>query len=269
MGKKESYKQDLQVLFEKLLKENQVEDLIKYLLDNSNLPSPQGNLGLAEMFVEIIEELKFEHIKKLNDFIMHLLKFTANEAPVNDPKEFLPFCGVWALGSIGTIESYAQIAMSKLKTMAKDPRWRIREGVAKAITLLVKYNNKRFLNELENWLKTENNWLVMRAIVAGLAERGLDEYTYNKALEFHKKIINKINNNANRNSEEFKALRKGLGYTLSVIVQLKPILGFKYMEKIAISKDKDIIWIVKNNLSKNRLIKNFPDEVNQIKKLML
>jgi len=268
MGKKESYKQNLKVLFEKLLKENHIEDLIEYLLDNSNLPSRQGNLGLAEMFVEIIEELKFDNIEKLNEFIMHLLKFNANEAPVNNPKEFLPFCGTWALGSIGTIDNYAQIAISNLKIMAKDSRWRIREAVAKAITLLVKYNSNRFLTELDNWLKTEDNWLVMRAIVAGLAERGLDENTYNRALEFHNKIINKIQVNVNRNSEEFKALRKGLGYTLSVVVQATPILGFNYMEKLAKSKDKDVIWIVKNNLKKNRLIKNFPNEVNHVKILL-
>lgn len=115
MGKKESYKQNLKILFEKLLKESCIEDLIKYLLDNSNLPGRHSNLGLAEMFVEIIEELKIEHIEKLNELIIHLLKFTANEAPVNDPKEFLPFCGTWALGSIGTTESHAQIAISNLK----------------------------------------------------------------------------------------------------------------------------------------------------------
>lgn len=268
MGKKESYKQNLKVLFEKLLKESCIEDLIKYLLDNSNLPGRHSNLGLAEMFVEIIEELKIEHIKKINELVIHLLKFTASEAPVNDPKEFLPFCGTWALGSIGTTESHAQIAISNLKIMAQDSRWRVREAVAKAITLLAKYNSKALLTELENWLKTEDNWLVMRAIVAGLAERGLDENTVNQALEFHKKIINKIQVNDDRNSEEFKALRKGLGYTLSVVVQATPISGFNYMEQLAKSKDKDVIWIVKNNLSKNRLIKNFPNEVNQIKTLI-
>lgn len=152
--------------------------------------------------------------------------------------------------------------------MAKDSRWRVREAVAKAITLLAKYNSKALLTELENWLKTEDNWLVMRAIVAGLAERGLDENTVNQALEFHKKIINKIQVKDDRNSEEFKALRKGLGYTLSVVVQATPISWFNYMEQLAKSKDKDVIWIVKNNLSKNRLIKNFPNEVNQIKTLI-
>lgn len=63
-------------------------------------------------------------------------------------------------------------------------------------------------------------------------------------------------------------LRKGLGYSLSVVVQAIPDDGFKFMEKFAPSENKNIIWILKENLKKNRLTKNYPREVKSvIKKL--
>ncbi len=40
------------------------------------------------------------------------------------------------------------------------------------------------------------------------------------------------------------------------------------MLQLAASQDKDIRWILKENLKKDRLTKNFPDEVASIKGLL-
>ena len=58
----------------------------------------------------------------------------------------------------------------------------------------------------------------------------------------------------NRKSNEFKALRKGLGYCWSVVVAA-PDKGREVMVKWFASDDRDIIWIMKQNLRKKRLVR--------------
>jgi hypothetical protein len=40
------------------------------------------------------------------------------------------------------------------------------------------------------------------------------------------------------------------------------------MQQLVDSQDADILWIIKENLKKNRLIKNFPNEVAAITRLL-
>jgi hypothetical protein len=50
-------------------------------------------------------------------------------------------------------------------------------------------------------------------------------------------------------------LRQGMAYCWSVAVAALPETGKPMMEKWLDSEDKDILWMIKENLKKNRLIK--------------
>lgn len=54
-------------------------------------------------------------------------------------------------------------------------------------------------------------------------------------------------------SEEFRSLRKGLGYGWSVVVAALPDKGKLRMERWLDSDDKDVAWIMRQNLKKKRL----------------
>ena len=110
----------------------------------------------------------------------------------------------------------------------------------------------------------------MRAVAAGVAEPALlkDEKTAKSALKLHKQILSKIVGTRERKSIEFKKLKQGLGYSLSVVVRAVPREGFEYMRQLAEQQDSDILWIVKENLKKNRLLNNFPEEVASTKRLL-
>ena len=54
-------------------------------------------------------------------------------------------------------------------------------------------------------------------------------------------------------SDDFKTLRKGLGYCWSVAVAALPEEGRPMMERWLACDDKDVIWIMKQNLRKKRL----------------
>ena len=62
--------------------------------------------------------------------------------------------------------------------------------------------------------------------------------------------INKIQD---RKDEGFKALKKGMAYCWSVAIVGNPDEGKKMFEKWTSSTDKDINWIIKENLKKQRL----------------
>lgn len=269
-GKKQSYKKDLTHFLDKFLKTGNKYKITEYLVSNSNLPSPRGNLELAMAFAEIIEDYSSRELGKLWELCLKLTEISADEAPTNNPKEFLTFCGTYALGAIASISPrYFDRALVLLRELADDPRWRIRESVAMGIQKLLIKRSQNTLRELENWI-AGNNWLAMRAIAAGVAEPPIlkDDKIARRALELHKKIFAKILHSIERKSDEFRTLRKGLGYTLSVVVCATPQEGFAFIRQLVGLRDADILWIIKQNLKKNRLIKNFPNDVTSIKELL-
>jgi hypothetical protein len=58
-----------------------------------------------------------------------------------------------------------------------------------------------------------------------------------------------------RKNDDFKVLRKGLGYCWSIAIVGYTEIGKQYFEKLIKIDDKDIRWIIRENLKKNRLIK--------------
>jgi hypothetical protein len=270
MSKKENHKRDLAQFFEDFLKTEDERAITDYLLAHSNLPGRRGNLELAAAFAELAEDYYENDSERIWNFCLKLTEVSAADAPVNDPKEFLPFCGACAIGAIGSVSpALYHHALLRLNTLANDPRWRLREAVAMGIQKLVEREGEKTLKELEDGIVT-GKWLAMRAVAAGVAEPALlkDKHTAKQALALHKKIFDLILSGNERNGDAFKVLRKGLGYSLSVVVAAIPKEGFEYMRQLAESPDKDIRWILKENLKKNRLIKNYPDEVATIQALL-
>src|SRR5450759_2383962 len=66
----------------------QAQDLRSYLLAESGLTGPRGNIELAQAVADFGDEALFTH----------LLTFTPDVAPTNSPQEFLAFCGAVGLG---------------------------------------------------------------------------------------------------------------------------------------------------------------------------
>jgi hypothetical protein len=66
-----------------------------------------------------------------------------------------------------------------------------------------------------------------------------------------------------RKTDGFQALRKGLGYCWSVAVAALPDEGKAKMERWLEVDDRDVIWVMKENLRKNRLARLDPDWVRQ------
>jgi hypothetical protein len=231
MGKVEHYRETLQTL----------KNWDSFLLEESGLPGPRANLELARAVADEGDEELFEHF----------LSFDPERAPTNSPQEFLAFCGVLGLGKLlaeGRMEM-----LNTLRPYASDPRWRIREGVAMALQRLGRVDMDSLLQEMETW--SEGNLLERRAAAAALCEPSLlrKEKHIERVLQILDEITASVQRLEDRRSDEFKALRKGLAYYWSVAVVALPEQGKKLMERWFSSDDKDVLWIMKQNLKKKRL----------------
>ena len=136
-----------------------IENWEPYLLQESGLPGPRGNIELAQVVADEGNRELFEH----------LLSNTPQVAPVNDPHEFLAFCGVIGLGRL-MAEGDDKI-LDQIRPFASDPRWRLREGVAMALQRLGRREMTALLQAMETW--STGNWLEKRAAAAALAEPSL------------------------------------------------------------------------------------------------
>ena len=230
------------------------EALELYLLENSNLPGKRGNLELAFSFGEYIEQIYPSNSSFCYQFCLNVIsEYNAQKNEIGN-EEFLPFCSIVALGHIGKTDQHKRVEILHIiKENAKDSRWRIREAVAVAIQELVAIDVSETLAELRKWIQ-DKNYLINRAIVAGLAEPRLmkNSSTAKESLDIHKKIIEMVASEESR-SEEYKVLVQGLCYTLSVIITGIQDEGFEYLEQLVNNANPTIRKIARENLKKNRL----------------
>lgn len=266
MGKVENHKRDLYLLLDEGADLGDPVAIRNYLVENSALPGRRANLELARAFAELIDERPGAHDAAWA-LCLELASLAPEDAPVNSPEEFLPFCGVIGLGVLGAAAAdRLREALDLMRQLASDPRWRMREAVAQGLQRLINAHGKECRATLADWV-AGGNLLEMRAAAAAVAEPDtlVDRAAALAALELHREILEHVGQAADRRSEEFRILRKGLGYTLSVVVQAVPRKGFALIEELADLGDRDLLWIVKQNLGKNRLVKNFPQRVRTIR----
>lgn len=214
-----------------------------YLLSESRLPGPRANLELAFAVALEGSESKLVQYAELGPDV----------AGKGTREEFLAVCGVIGLGYLaarGEAEHFDLI-----RRCASDPRWRIREAVALGLQKFGENNFEDLLLLMIDWSK--GSLLEKRAVVAALCEPSLlhEEQNAMKILNILDSITTSITNEHDRRSEDFRVLRKALGYAWSVAVVALPRVGKTRMEKWIKSTDSDIRWIMKNNLKKNSLIK--------------
>jgi hypothetical protein len=270
MGKKENHANDLSPLLDAYAETGDAEDLAGYLLTNSDLPGRRANLELGYAFGDVITERATNEAEGLWELCTTLVAVSAEAAPINTRQEFLPFCGAVGVGAIGSVwpELFDE-ALAVLRSASHDARWRMREAVCFGLQRLLVDHGRDTLQALDAWV-AKGDCLEMRAAAAAVAEPALldDAEMARYALALHKSVFDQVLAANERKSEAFKTLRKALGYTLSVVTQALPEQGFEYLAWLAQLPDPDVQWIVKQNLKKNRLIKYFPQQVENTKRLL-
>jgi len=214
-----------------------------YLVEHSGLPGPRGNIELAQAVADLGTPRIFREY----------LAVDAETAAPDHEKEYLVFCGVLGLGRLAA--EGAKDRLAALRRYASDPRWRVREAVAMALQRIGLADMGLLLRTAGAWAK--GGRLEQRAAAAGLCEPVLlhDPAQVREVLEVLDGITASMEAAVDRSTEDFRALRKGMGYCWSVAVAALPREGKKRMERWIRSNDPDIAWAMKENLKKNRLAK--------------
>ena len=218
-----------------------LKDWDAYLLQESSLPGPHANLELLQAVADLGTEQLF-----LRYVDMH-----PGMAPYGSVEEFLPVCGTAGLGRL-LVEGKTEY-LAVLRCQSSDPRWRVREAVAIALQRYGRQDMPVLLAEMRQWCS--GTLLEQRAVVAALCEPALLAETVNArvVLSLLDGITTSILMMINRSGDDFRVLRQALGYGWSVAAAAVPENGKPYLEKWFTCPDKDIRWIMKENLKKKRL----------------
>lgn len=210
----------------------ELKDWEPYLRKHSGLPGPRANL---ELVAAVAEEADADRLWRLSA----------------SSDEFLALCGTAGLGRIALMEP--DTVMTWLRELAADRRWRVREGVAIALQRLGREDMPMLLAEMKSWSRDDS--FVQKAAAAGLCEPALLKRPEEavEVLAILDRITTSVATAEHRRDEGFKVLRQALGYCWSVAAAAAPQNARPYIEKWLRSRDKDIVWIMKSNLSKARM----------------
>lgn len=218
-----------------------MENWDAFLMDESGLPGPRANLELAQAVAVAGNEEVF----------LSLLSYTPEKAPVNTPEEFLFFCGTLGLGRL-LVQGKTEY-LETLRVLASDPRWRTREAVAMALQIYGQEHMTELIDEMKKW--AQGNAYEKRAAAAALCEPELlkQKEHVSSLLRILDGITASLCSAADRKDEGFIALKKGMAYCWSVAAVGNPEEGKKLLEQWATSEDKDVRWVIRENLKKKRL----------------
>jgi len=235
MSRLEAYRQRL-----RHLPSAEWEDLLRC---ESGLPGPRGNLALAEAVAEEGDETLF----------LRLLAYDAARAPASTSDEFLHFCGVLGLGKL--LAAGEPALFVELRRHANDPRWRTREAVAMALQRVGRGDWPALYVEMARW--AQGSLLERRAALAALCEPDLlsSVERAQQTLDLLDGVMAGLCEAPDRRDGAFIALRKGLGYCWSVAMVAAPAAGKVAFERWADSGDRDVRWVLRENLKKKRLLK--------------
>jgi len=244
-------------IWEYRLKLRSLKEWDQFLIENSGLPGKRGNIELGKAVADEGDQKLF----------FRYLTFDDKIAPVNTPQEFFAFCGILGLGRLLSEGRYEFLPI--IKRHASDNRWRTREAVAMALQRWGEKDIFRLINEMECW--SRGNLFEKRAAAATLCEPIL--LTNRIVVENVLKLLNQITNSLleidDRKSEPFRVLKKGLGYCWSVAIAAYPEKGKQYFERWLSCPDKEVQWLLKENLKKNRLERMDATWVKKMKNQLL
>lgn len=212
-----------------------------YLTRRSGLPGPRANLPLADSFAAAAPA--------------GMIWGLADSAD-----DYLAFCGTEGLGRLALTPPGRADALAALRRAAADERWRVREGVARALQLIGDADPALMHAVVEDWSAAADPWLA-RAAVAAICEPRLltDDDAQTLALRVCDRATALLlggephSNEPVRAREAHRVLRQALGYGWSVVIAASPAAGLGAFHALSASDNPDARWIVRSNLTKARL----------------
>lgn len=212
-----------------------------YLLEESRLCKPNEYIKLAQVVADEGDLALFQR------YLSHPI----NEDPIESPPEFFLFCGILGFGRL--IAEGNRDTLKNLRQYASDPREQIRRAVIMALHTLGDADIEQLIAEMRDW--SQGSLLEKKAAVVTVSVRSRlnDPRHAREVLRILDMVTASITKVDDRQSEDFVALCKVLGYCWSNAVATLPADGKGLMEKWLLDSDQDVQVIMQTNLHKERL----------------
>ena len=215
-----------------------------FLDEHSGLPGPRANLALATALADLIDERADEGVADgVVDGVVERL--------ISSGDEYRTFCGVVCLGT----RAAGPVVRERLRQLAADPRWRVREAVAMALQRIGDRDSGAWSDVVSAWAEDADP-LVQRAAAAGACEPPLltTPERAATALDVCRRVTATLAAlpATERRRPDVRTQRQALGYCWSVAVAADPVPGLRAFKELDLG-DPDVAWIVRTNLGKKRL----------------
>jgi hypothetical protein len=123
--------------------------LFDLLARGSHLPGPRVNATLVDAFAQACRARGVA----VDALVLAMAHLTADEAPGATPLEFLPVCGVAAIGvRAAADESVRDRFVGELHGCADDLRFRVRDAVIAALARIGSVSGERLLADVGPWM---------------------------------------------------------------------------------------------------------------------
>ncbi len=217
-----------------------------YLRAHSNLPGPRGNLELLDVASGAADRADLERWAALD----------AAAAPGDSPEGFLACVGIVGLGRL--VATGDRSLLPILRRASGDGRWRVREAVALGLQAWGDEDMAALVDEMEGW--AFGTPLEGRAAMAALCEPRLlrGRAIVGRVLEVLGRLTQTVRDAPDKRADDVRVLRQALGYGWSVAIAADPAVGLPALAPWVDDADRDVRWILRQNLAKARFIRIAP-----------
>jgi len=231
----------------------------------SGLPGERANLTLAQAFANACAGKK----KKADDLVFAMATLDARTAPGATSREFLPVCGILALGERAAADkSIRERALAVLHDAAEDPRFRVRKVVPTALARIGAEMGDELLQAVEHWM---NGYFQAAAVLLAMCDsrwlgklRGDDYYLPVIRIDQGLTLIKHAPRAAAR-YPGFKALLEVLG---TAPATLGTHFGLPVFDRLVSWTECDMPEIrdaIRKNLKDKRLVGRWSDQFERVR----
>lgn len=244
---------------------DKTDRLYKLLGLASGLPGPRANMALANAFATDLAARG----KKADELAFAMATMPPSRAPGATEREFLPVCGVIAVGARAAADKALRPkALAVLHDAAEDLRFRVRDAVPIALARMGAKMGDELAYDLETWM--DGYFQATAAILA------LEMPEFLAALKLEYGVINRIHEafamacDAPRSAARypgFKALMEALGHVPAGVSQK---FGIHVVDRLVMWSEVQIPEmreIIRKNLRDKRL-QRMGDELDRVREAL-
>ncbi len=240
--------------------------LYAFLARHSGLPGVRVNATMRDAFASLASTRG----KRADPVVRALVLLDADRAPGGTPLEFLPVCGVAAVGARAASDAKAVAAsLDLLEAAAEDLRFRVREEVPRALARLGGVRGEPLVNELAGW--TDGFFQAAAVLLAAT------DHAWLSSLHDPAPIVARLDEafalarGADRADERYpgyKALVVALSTTPGVFAARFGAPVFDAMVSWASVKEPMLREAIQKSLGGTRLARRFASDVARVEKAL-